>query len=330
MSYDLTAFLTTVAAASSSIVAILGGFIASKLITISGERDVVLDKIDSIEKELQFKKAERETRQRENDTDDALSFIRKHIGNVLYMKTINDVYDTAESQCIDKDKLQEYWNKALELSRELKESFSQKIELNSDSLPKDIAHKYAEDRFSYEVLTALMRHLKKLIKDDERRKQEERRKTDPLASIMLPSIDFSSITENIGSVKPFTSNWNYSQNEQEIAKLTSDISYLEFQKSQLEEQRKALAQPKGMRTGLVIFVLFALACIITPLAMSPRYTDDLWIFWKIKIIILFLFITGLIAIFGYLVYLLGWKENSKKNERIIISLIGIIYAFIMG
>ena len=43
MSYDLTAVLTTIAAASASIVAILGGFIASKLIAISSERSAVLD-----------------------------------------------------------------------------------------------------------------------------------------------------------------------------------------------------------------------------------------------------------------------------------------------
>ena len=75
MSYDLTAFLTTVAASSASIVAILGGFIASKLITISGERDALLVKLNSIEEELRYKSAELDNRRKENDICDAISFI---------------------------------------------------------------------------------------------------------------------------------------------------------------------------------------------------------------------------------------------------------------
>lgn len=47
--YDLTPLLTTIAAASASIVAILGGFIASKLISISTERDAVSSKISEVE-----------------------------------------------------------------------------------------------------------------------------------------------------------------------------------------------------------------------------------------------------------------------------------------
>ena len=60
MSYDLTAVLTTIAAASASIVAILGGFIASKLIAISSERSAVLDHLKQINKELVFHVSERD------------------------------------------------------------------------------------------------------------------------------------------------------------------------------------------------------------------------------------------------------------------------------
>ena len=49
MEYDLTATLTTIAAASASFVAILGGFIASKLIAVSGEREETINKLGDIE-----------------------------------------------------------------------------------------------------------------------------------------------------------------------------------------------------------------------------------------------------------------------------------------
>lgn len=52
MMYDLTEILTTISAASDSSVAILGGIIAGNLITISGERSGVLERIKQIDEEL--------------------------------------------------------------------------------------------------------------------------------------------------------------------------------------------------------------------------------------------------------------------------------------
>ena len=311
MSYDLTAFLTTVAASSASIVAILGGFIASKLITISGERDALLDKLNSIEEELRYKSAELDNRRRENDTCDAISFIRDHVEAVSRQDRIDVVYDTAENNGISKERIEPYWNKALSICRDLIEISPKSSNLNSDGLPKEIAGKYSNDTFSYEVLLILARYAKKVAKEQERMQREVIRKSNPFASMFIPSIDM----DIFDSIEPPSSSLNYSHNEQEIARLTSDIGFLEFQRGQLEEQRKVLAQPKGMKAGLSIFVIVAISCIITPLAMSPRYTESLLTFWIIKTIILALFIFGLVAIFVYLAYLLQWKNNPYQKEE---------------
>ena len=63
--YDLTTVLTTIAACSASIVAILGGFIASKLIAISAERDEVNTRISELDEEIEFFKEERDMLQLE-------------------------------------------------------------------------------------------------------------------------------------------------------------------------------------------------------------------------------------------------------------------------
>lgn len=60
MMYDLTEILTTISAASDSSVAILGGIIAGNLITISGERSGVLERIKQIDEELSLIIAERD------------------------------------------------------------------------------------------------------------------------------------------------------------------------------------------------------------------------------------------------------------------------------
>ena len=60
MMYDLTEILTTISAASDSSVAILVGFIAGNLITISSERSGVLERIKQIDEELSLIIAERD------------------------------------------------------------------------------------------------------------------------------------------------------------------------------------------------------------------------------------------------------------------------------
>lgn len=316
MSYDLTAFLTTVAASSSSIVAILGGFIASKLITISGERDALLEKLNSIDEELHYKRAELDNRQKENDTSDAISFINDHVEAVYRQDRIDLVYDPAENNGISKERITPYWNRAVSICRDLQETYPKSGNLNSDGLPRELAGKYSNDAFAYDVLLILTRFVERVARKEERRRREEAKKRDPFASNLSSIIDteyFDSIEPL--SVEPVSSSLNYSHNEQEIARLTSDIGFLEFQRGQLEEQRTVLAQPKGMKAGLIIFALFSITCIITPLAMSPIYTESLRTFWIFKTIILALFISGLGAIFGYLIFLLHWKSNTHQQNE---------------
>ena len=315
MSYDLTSFLTTVASSSASIVAILGGFIASKLITINGERSSIIDRLTSIEKELSFKQTEIKSKQEESDKENALSFIEEHLEDLIEEHPLAIVYDTAENQCITINRLEPYWEKATNLFHELCEAYPEEAnnsEYNSDDLPKEIARKYTDDNYSYAILENIVGFIKK----KERRKELEEERKNDLFRNSLPYLDSSyvDLTETFQKIKPISPTWNYAQNEQDIARLTTEIKYLEFQKKQLQEQKKALVKPKGMEAAMIIFALFSVACIITPLAMSPRYTESLRTFWVIKTIILGFFIIGLIAIFVYLFFLLQWKYDSHDNN----------------
>lgn len=52
---DYSSFFYSIAGCSATIIAIIGGFIASKLISISADRDNILDKIKEINDELNMK-----------------------------------------------------------------------------------------------------------------------------------------------------------------------------------------------------------------------------------------------------------------------------------
>ena len=92
MSYDLTALLTTVAASSASFVAILGGFIASKLISISGERDAVLSKLNEIDEQKKFKEAELTKLRSKLKEQAALAFIKTNIQALVERKNAEEVF----------------------------------------------------------------------------------------------------------------------------------------------------------------------------------------------------------------------------------------------
>lgn len=81
--YDLTSILTTIAACSASFVAILGGFIASRLISLNAERDEIQTRLSEINEEIVFYEKERNTSQSAIDEDDALDFIIDNIVGII-------------------------------------------------------------------------------------------------------------------------------------------------------------------------------------------------------------------------------------------------------
>ena len=115
MPYDLTTVLTTIAAASASIVAILGGFIASKLIAISSERSAALERLKQIDEELAFHVSERDKFQAENDEDDALDFIRDAIDDLYNDIPLETVYSNVDHPRIPMETLKPYWDRAVTL-----------------------------------------------------------------------------------------------------------------------------------------------------------------------------------------------------------------------
>ena len=112
MMYNLTDTLTTIVACSASIVAILGGFIASKLIAINAERDEVNTRISEIDEEIEFFTKERNLHQAELDEDDALNFVKENIESIVNRRTLEDTYKAEERPQVSKEVLRPYWIRA--------------------------------------------------------------------------------------------------------------------------------------------------------------------------------------------------------------------------
>lgn len=299
MTYDLTAVLTTIAAASASIVAILGGFIASKMIAISSERSAALDRLKQIDEELNFRVSERDKIQVENDEDDALDFIRDAVDDLYVGNSLENVYSAEDHPYISIEALKPYWDRAVTLKEKFREQVEKRDTLNDDYIPESLLLAVKEDDFGYEVLLALGKKLKKRICAAERARDKA---SNPFGFV---APDISDLETPVAT----GSGYAYQKNCEAIQEHGSAIALLELQKKQCNEQIQMLKKPRGMKLGLVIFALFAAVCIIAPLVASPFSTESYKDFVIAKAVFLGLFGVGLASIFGYLVYLLKWNDN---------------------
>ena len=308
MTHDLTTVLTTIAAASASIVAILGGFIASKLIAISSERSAALERLKQINEELAFHVSERDKFQAENDEDDALGFIQDTIDDLYIGNTLENVYSSVDHPRVSMETLKPYWDRAVTLKEQFLKTHEQYIPLTKDNIPENLLLAVKEDDFGYEVLRALARKQKQRIRAAER---ERERENHPFA-FAAPDINGLVMTDVMTDVMTYVpvSGYSYQKNCDSIQEHKSAIALLNLQKKQCEEQISTLKKPRGMGIGLLIFALFTILCIIIPLGCSPFSTDSYKAFIIAKSVFLGLFLIGLIAIFGYLVYLLKWNQDS--------------------
>lgn len=300
MTHDLTTVLTTIAAASASIVAILGGFIASKLIAISSERSAALERLKQIDEELAFHVSERDKFQAENDEDDALDFIRNAIGDLYNGIPLETVYSKVDHPRIPMETLKPYWDRAVTLKEQFLDRIQKHYALTEDYIPQRLLLTVKKDDFGYEVLLELGMELERRTLEAE---QARGKPSSPLGFV-LPDMS------NLVMPSVPVSGYSYRKNCDSIQEHKSAIALLNLQKKQCEEQISTLKKPRGMGLGLLIFALFTIFCIIIPLGCSPFSTDSYKAFIIAKSVFLGLFVIGLIAIFGYLVYLLKWNQDS--------------------
>ena len=289
--YDLTTFLTTIAAASASFVAILGGFIASKLIAISTERSEHEDRLKEIDEEVEHRQTIIAEAQRQNDEEDALQFILGNISALVQNRDFDLLYARQEHPDISHDALRPYWNRAIEINQAFNIGRDECRDMNSDNIPVMVAASYRTDDFAYTICQKIGRYYRTREK-----KEQMGNGFYSLPSVITGDYDLPRVTGI----------W-YAENEKAILQEEHEISLLQLQKKQCEKKRESLLRPKGIIAGLWIFGIFSAMCIILPLIFSPFTTDSFPLFAIVKGIFLLIFTSGLTSVFWYLIWLLKWK-----------------------
>ena len=98
----------------------------------------------------------------------------------------------------------------------------------------------------------------------------------------------------------------------EAEKLELRIEELKFEKSQYEEKKREIKKPKGMKSGLIIFIIFSILGVFFPLVCALIDCTYNYSCLCVPIISLGLFVICVLVTFIYLALLLSWKDVDKE------------------
>lgn len=291
MTYDLTPMLTTIASCSATIIAILGGFISSKLISINTEKSEVTNRIQEINEELEHFKKIYETDLYSSQKEDALHFIRENIESLIEGQPLNSLQaiQAEERPILNYHEMLPFWEKALNL---LDDFAKNDHNYNSEGVPVSFAE--CDDDFAYETFLLV----KKYSDREEKKRQRSHSGFGLLGNFDL-SIDALDVAD-------FTVG-NTIFDEKNLTDNKNRIAYLELELQQKQKQEKFLKYPKGMSIGIIIFTLFAILGIVIPLLYVPLEVTEHMVYVKFAGVFMGAFSLCIVTTIIYFIWLLKQK-----------------------
>ena len=225
----------------------------------------------------------------------ALDFGRDNVSMLVDHRSIDIVYKPEEKPKLDYFKMERYWVRALKICEEIFDLNEEQVcDVNSDKVPVVLAKKYTNE-FDYGVC-------KKVLFEIEKRAKKR----------SANSLLFSASLIDVGDIVPQTAGLWYHEKAGEAEKLELRIEELKFEKSQYEEKKREIKKPKGMKSGLIIFIIFSILGVFFPLVCALIDCTYNYSCLCVPIISLGLFVICVLVTFIYLALLLSWKDVDKE------------------
>lgn len=298
--------LSTVVQSAAAFVAIVSGFIISRLLALSTERGGLQKKVRDIKLQLVIKKQNLDILEKrllkwdaENflEDSDVLDMIIKSDGQISLAEAMRGV--TGYNRC--EDELRPYWDEAITVTenafRIVKDKFSElKKSEDIDVFLKNLGLNLSSYRLK--IYRRIYDHN---LSEYEKKQNPFGAMRYSIASIEIPDI---STADELN---------RYRTLGKDIETIGRDKNALETQLSDLEVQLKQLGQPKGVKLGIIFLAYFSLVGIVIPVFLLPfppeQFTSTH------KWVIFLLFISGLLFFFIYLFKLVRQlAETSNANK----------------
>lgn len=278
---NLDILITTIITSTSALVAIIGGFLVSRVITLSSEQSGIRRRLKETINELNNKK-ERLSKTKEFIlSEDALDFIRDNAKEILEnQRSLEDILRTDEyiKRSIDEispfvSEFNEIFTEMMDLIEETSEFpnyFSDFLKVMKGDFSKPDKKEFYE--IAYDTL----------IKYSE-------------GSQQLGPLAFNTIA-NIPNV---AEQRRYNEAVKEKEQLEYEIKFLE---TQFEEQNKVIidyGKPKGIWGGMIVLIYSCIVGIAYPVTLLP-YPVNIYNDVLTKWFLILLFVSEIVVLFTYL------------------------------
>lgn len=292
---DLNNLITTIISSTAALVAIIGGFLVSRVISLSSEQNSIKRKIREIDNDIFAKKELAESVKEYLFEDDLDDFVTKE--NILRMfeeKSLEDIIDEDGYTGLCKEELEPYFEQLEDIINEM-------------------LYMIEKSGTEYETLGELYK-LNNIKYPN--RKDWYDKVYDAIVELNEPkSKDGSFISDMFASVlkSPDTSpNIYYRDKEKELDRLSDDIRILDLQKDGQLKILDDYGKPKWIWSGLFVLIYASIVGIVFPSTLLPypaeTYDDSLT-----KWTILGLFFSQLLVLFIYLG--LAMRKLTHTEEK---------------
>lgn len=300
---DLNTLISTIITSTAALVAIIGGFLVSRVISISSEQNSIKRRIREINNDLI---AKREISRGIEDylfEDDLGDFVtKKNIKRIYNGLTLDEVIEEDASNRLTKEELEPYFIQLNEMTEEIHDCLDS-AENPYDSFKEFLTDfddlKYPDRKEWYEKIFIVIKNLLSQSR---------------LNPLFGTTVLLSNDNDFMFDIDRMTPNKNYGYYVKEQEKIEDEIKVLKLQRKAQQELLKDYGKPAWVWSGILVLIYASIVGIIYPSTLLPYplgvYDDGLT-----KWFLLSLFYGQLIALFAYLIFAMYKLTHSAEDYK---------------
>lgn len=287
---------STAAQSAAALVAIIAGFIVSRLLALSADRNSLQSRLNELDLEIGSKRRELKPLRKRILESDADDFIQDVFDQILSsngeMKLEDAMAGIGRPQALNESELRPFWDATVEST---KEAFVKAREYPFRNKSKDLKEYLEEVGLEDSDKQWIHRRVFEHVEDE-----IERNKMNVLNEMFSASRLLGDAIGGRGRYRPpeiQLPNQKYHQWTRDAELLERQLSNLEASREHLDSQVRNFAKPTGLWFGFITLIYFSLVGIIFPLVLmafkSQGYSRT----------VLILFVSALVVFFTFLSYL---------------------------
>lgn len=315
---DLNILISTTVTSTAALIAIIGGFLVSRIITLSSEQSSIKRRLKEVQLSIQTKQSILKEVEENLLEEDRENFVTENYVELVFDQL--SVEDLLKSQGQESayERTAEELSPAIEelsqVNKELEEIFDSRGFRYSDDLPSE----FSDFLNGYNVKLQHRLDWYELLYDEHQIRMDKRPSPIPgmldassygRLAITHPSDRISSTMRTQETIKVYLQKWR------DRNTYKNDVDHLKRQEAEYREILKDYGKPRGMWGGLIVLIYASVVGIAYPITLLPyplqTYNDGMT-----KSLILTLFFSLLLVLFIYLAINMKQLTKNIKDEDV--------------